>query len=214
MIVKWLEFLASAAVGSLLGILLKEGIDWLRAERHHRLELRQRYFDAKLDATIRVIRQMKTATAALRSFTKLVKENEETGGWIHPHMPNIVSQSFGKSGERVNEDAAGMVALLGFYYDDEVAQLAESGGGAPTPLLQKMSEFMFHAQKSTEAQNVLNQTVPPPPEIKDIAEKLVAFHDQELKASVDDLAKLADALDATANRLVARMRQDYESIRF
>ena len=103
----WLAFLSSAAIGSLLGLLAKEGIDWLRAERTHRLELRQRYFDAKLDATIRVIRQMKHATAALRSFTSLVKENEESGGWIHPSLLGVVTQSFGKNGEKVTTSSPG-----------------------------------------------------------------------------------------------------------
>jgi hypothetical protein len=210
----WLKFLASAAIGSLLGLLAKEGIDWLRAERAHRLELRQRYFDAKLDATIRVIKQMKSATSTLRTFIKLVKENEETGGWIHPALLNNVSQSFGKSSEQVNQEAAGMVALLGFYYDDELVRLAETGGGAPTPLLQKLSEFMFHIEKSMEAQNVLRAVPPPPQEIKEIAEKAVKFHDQELKSSITELAKLADSLDDLSNRVVKRMREDYKGIRF
>ncbi len=210
----WLPLLSSAAIGSLLALLAKEGIDWLRAERSHRLELRTRYFDAKLDATIRVIKQLKTATMTLRSFTTFVKENEETGGWLHPGLLNIVSQSWGKSSDAVNQEAAGMVALLGFYYDDEVARLAESGGGAPTPLLQKFSEFFFHVEKSTEAQNVLNQAVPPPPDVKEVAQKVLEFHDQQVKASIGDLAKLADALDELANRLVRRMREDYKGIRF
>ncbi|MEA2337905.1 MAG: hypothetical protein QOE82_1912, partial [Thermoanaerobaculia bacterium] len=210
----WLALLSSAAIGSLLGLLAKEGIDWLRAERSHRLELRTRYFDAKLDATIRVIKQLKTATIMLRSFTTLVKENEETGGWIHPGLLNIVSQSWGRGSESVNEEAAGMVALIGFYYDDEVARVAETGGGTPTPLLQKFSEFFFHVEKSIEAQNVLNQTVPPPPDLREVAEKARAFHDQQVTASIGDLAKLADALDELANRLVRRMRDDYKGIRF
>src|SRR4051794_38441981 len=150
----------------------------------------------------------------LRSFTTLVKENEETGGWLHPGLLNIVSQSWGKGTEIVNQEAAGMVALIGFYYDDEVARVAESGGGTPTPLLQKFSEFFFHVEKSTEAQNVLNQSVPPPPDIKDAAERALAFHDQKVKASIGDLAKLADELDELANRLVRRMRVDYNGIRF
>ena len=208
----WLEFLASAAIGSLLGLLAKEGIDWLRAERNHRLELRQRYFDAKLDATIRVIRQMKNATTSLRSFTNLVKENEESGGWIHPGLLSIVTQSFGKNGEKVNEEAAGMSALLGFYYDDELANMA--GLNSPTPFLQKLSEFMFHIEKSTEAQNVLNATVPPPPEVREIAEKLVAFHDEQMKATVPEMEKFADALDELANEVVRRMRKDFKGIRF
>src|SRR6185369_14992161 len=161
----WLQFLASAAIGSLLGLLAKEAIDWLRAERAHRLDLRRRYFDAKLDATIRVIKQIKTATSVLRAFTKLVKENEDTGGWIHPVLLNIVSNSFGKSGDQLNQEAAGMIALLGFYYDEDVARLAETGGGAPTPLLQKFSEFMFRIEKIGEAQNVLNAPVEPPPDV-------------------------------------------------
>lgn len=210
----WLALLSSAAIGSLLALLAKEGIDWLRAERSHRLELRQRYFDAKLDATIRVIKQLKTATMTLRSFTTLVKENEETGGWLHPGLLNIVSQSWGKGAETINQEAAGMIALLGFYYDDEVARLAESGGGTPTPLLQKFSEFFYHIEKSTEAQNVLNQAVPPPPEMREVAEKVVAFHDQQMKASIGDLARLADAFDELANRLVRRMKEDYSGIRF
>lgn len=210
----WLQFLASAAIGSLLGLLAKEGIDWLRAERAHRLELQRRYFDAKLDATIRVIRQIKTATANLRSFAKLVKENEETSGWIHPVILNSVSQSFGKGGERINEEAAGMVALLGFYYDDDLQRLAESGGEPQTPLLQKFSEFMYHIEQSTEAQQVLNAQPAPPAEVLEIARKKVDFHDQAMKASIEGVASLADALDKLANSVVARMRDDYKHVRF
>jgi hypothetical protein len=208
----WLEFLASAAIGSLLGLLAKEGIDWLRAERNHRLDLRQRFFDAKLDATIRVIRQMKNATTALRGFTSLVKENEESGGWIHPTLLNIVTQSFGKNGEKINEEAAGVSALLGFYYDDELARMA--GLNSPTPLLQKLSEFMYHIEKSTEAQNVLDAPIPPSPDVRETAERLVQFHDEQMKATVPEMAKFADALDELANEVVRRMRRDFKDIRF
>src|SRR5207237_6041489 len=192
----------------------KEAIDWLRTERTHRLDLRRRYFDAKWDATVRVIKQIKTATSVVRAFTKLVKENEDSGGWIHPALLNMISNSFGKSGEQLNQDAAGMAALLGFYYDEEVARLAETGGGTPTPLLQKFSEFLFRLEKIAEAQNVLNATVQPPSEIKDIAEKVIEFHQQELSANVGELAKLADAFDKLANRLVRRTREDFKDIRF
>src|SRR5207237_6494507 len=192
----------------------KEAIDWLRTERTHRLDLRRRYFDAKLDATVRVSEQIKTGTSVVRAFTKLVKENEDSGGWIHPALLNMISNSFGKSGEQLNQDAAGMTALLGFYYDEDVARLAETGGGAPTPLLQKFSEFMFRLEKITEAQNMLNAPVPPPDEVKDIAQKTIRFHEKELKANVGELAKLADAFDELANRLVRRTREDFKDIRF
>jgi len=155
---------------------------------------------------------MKNATTSLRSFTTLVKENEESCGWIHPVLLGIVTQSFGKNGEKINEQAAGMSALLGFYYDDELANMA--GLNSPTPFLQKLSEFMFHIEKSTEAQNVLNATVPPCTEVREIAEKLVAFHDEQMKATVPEMAKFADALDELANEVVRRMRKDFKGIRF
>jgi hypothetical protein len=144
----------------------------------------------------------------------LVKENEETGGWIHPVILNSVSQSFGKGGERINEEAAGMMALLGFYYDDDLLRLAESGGEPQTPLLQKFSEFMYHIEQSTEAQQVLNAQPAAPAEILEIARKKVDFHDQAMKASIEGVAHLADALDRLANSVVARMREDYKDVRF
>jgi hypothetical protein len=208
----WLQFLASAAIGSLLGLLAKEGIDWLRAERSHRLELQGRYFDAKLDATIKVIRQLKTSTSTIRGFTTIVKENEETGGWIHPALLSSLSQSFGKSGEKVNEDAAGMFALLGFYYDEELAQLANLK--SPTPFLHKLSEFMFNLEKATELQNMLDAAVDAPVEIKESVEKTVQAHEDRVKVLAPELAQFADSLDELANQVIARMRKDFKKVSF
>src|SRR6266508_958235 len=111
-----------------------------------------------------------TSTSTLRSFTTIVKENEESGGWIHPMLLNVVTQSFGKSGEKVNEEAAGMSALLGFYYDEELARLANLK--SPTPFLHKLSEFMFHLEKASEIQGMLNAATDAPVEIRESAEKI------------------------------------------
>ncbi len=208
----WLEFLASAAIGSLLGLLAKEGIDFLRAERSHRLLLQSKYFDSKLDATIKVIKQLKTSTSTLRSFTTIVKENEETGGWIHPMLLNVVTQNFGKSGEKVNEEAAGMAALLGFYYDEELARLANLK--SPTPFLHKLSEFMFHLEKASEIQGMLNAAPDAPAEVRESAEKQVQVHEDRVKALAPELAQFADSLDDLANQVIARMQKDFKTIRF
>lgn len=210
----WLALLGPGAIGVVLGIVGKELFGWLRAERDHRLQLRGKFFDAKLEASILIIRQLKTAAMTLRAFTTLVKENEETGGYLHPTILNSLSQSWGKSIEGVNQEAAGTIALLGFYYDEEVVRLADSSEGLPTPLFQKLSEFLYHVENSTQAQNVLNQPVPPSPDLAKAAEERVAFHDQQMRAAITDLSKLADALNDLANRLVTRMKEDYKGVRF
>ncbi len=206
------QFLASAAIGSLLGLLAKEGIDFLRSERTHRLQLQSKYFDAKLDATIKVIKQLKTSTSTLRSFTTLVKENEESGGWIHPALFQAVTNSFGKSGEKVNEDAAGVAALLGFYYDEELARLA--GLKSPTPFLHKLSEFIWNLERASEVQQMLSAAPDAPAELKESAEKTMHGYEERVKALAPELAKFADSLDELANQVVARMKKDFKTISF
>ena len=208
----WLYLLSSAGIGALLALLAKELIDYLRAEKSHRNELQRKYFDAKLDATIRIIRQMKTGTSNLKAFVKLVKENEETNGWIQPTLIGAVGQSWSESVQRVNEEAAGVSALLGFYYDDELAKLVESGSGAPTPLLQKLSEFMGRLEAITNARNVLASEAPA--EMKDTAEKIIALNEQELRANINEMDKLAQTLDDLSDQVVKKMRESYHGIRF
>jgi hypothetical protein len=205
---------ASAAIGSLLSLLIKEGIDWLRAERSHRLDLRRRYFDAKLDATTRVIRLIKTASGNLRHIMTIIKETAETNVILNTTITDQIARSHSESLKRVTEEATGMLAVMGFYYDDELQLLTQTANTGPTPLVQKMSEFIQHVALHAEARQVLDRQPPPPDDIIEIAHHRLAEYDAKVGQDIIDLARIADDLDETANTIVRRMRKDFDPIRF
>lgn len=210
--VDWLQLLSSATLGSVLGLLAKEVLDALREKRAHRAELQKRYFDTKLDATLRAVRQIKTASSTLRTFVTIVRENEDTNGWIEPNLLNSVTRSMTAPLQRINDETAGVISLLGFYYDDDMVQLVESA--TPTPLLQKISEFIFRIGEILRARAVLDSTPPPPAQVQTAAQTIITTNEQELKGNIADLEKLAGALDQLANKVVGRMRENYKDVKF
>jgi hypothetical protein len=119
----FVTFASSAAVGSLFGLVLKELFDLWRSTRIHRHELQRRYFDAKLDATVRAIQQIKTASTTLRAILGVMRQNEDDNGWIDPALFTNVFEPMFETMRRVNEQAAGVIALVGFYYDSDLAGL-------------------------------------------------------------------------------------------
>jgi hypothetical protein len=208
-----IAFLGSAAIGSLLGLLIKEGIDFLRAEKAHRNEMQRRYFDAKLEASLRAIQQLKSNTSALKAVFNMVHNNEKTGGWIDPGLLNVTLQSVSTTLQRVNDQTAGVIALLGFYYDDDLVRLVESGATPSVPLLQKMSEFGARVAHLVQVRHVLEVTPDVPEDLRAAVEKQAADNEQEIQLVIGDLSKISDALDELSNEVVRRMRDSYLAIR-
>jgi DNA-binding transcriptional MerR regulator len=208
-----LTILGSAAIGSLLGLLVKEGIDYLRSEKAHRNEMQRRYFDAKLDATLRAIQQMKSNTSALKAVLNVLRQNEEMGGWIHPELLNTSFQGMTQTLQRINEQAAGVIALLGFYYDDSMVRLAEGGSSPPVPLLQKMSELIARIGNVVQVRLLLASTPDAPADIRSAVEKQADEQDAEIRIVIGELSKIANSLDELSDEVIRRMRAAYEGIR-
>lgn len=205
---------AFAALGSLLGLLAKELLEWWRSERGHRLELRQRYFDAKLDATLRVIRLIKTVSANLRHMMGIINEATQAQVTIDTRITDQIAQSHSEAIKRVTDEAVGMLAVIGFYYDDELQHLAQTANTGPMPLLMKLGDFHQHVALHADAREALDRQPPPPDEILEIARHRLAEFDAKVIQDITDLARIADELDETANTIVRRMRRDFKGIRF
>lgn len=175
--------------------------------------MQRRYFDLKLDATLRAIQQLKSNTSMLRSALNLMRHNEETGGWIHPGILNTALQDMSDTLRRINEQTAGVIALLGFYYDDDLVRLVESSSGPSVPLLQKMSEFLARVTRIAEMRQLLEATPAAPAELRATVEQQARDQDREIQLVIRDLAQIGDALDELANETIRRMRDAYGKIR-
>lgn len=208
----WSHLVASAAIGSLLSLLAKEAIDWLRAERAHRLDLHRRYFDAKLDATLRIIKMVKTITSTLRQTISMARDLAH--GPVEESYLNQIAESHQQSVQRVRDEATGMLAVVGFYYDDELQRLVLTTNVSPTALLQKITAFVRNVQACVEARQTIDQEPPAPDDILQIAYHRLAEYDAKVQRDIADLVTMADSFDATADAIVTRMRRDFDKIRF
>jgi hypothetical protein len=200
----WMEVLGSAAIGSLLGLLAKEGLDFLRSERAHRLELQRRYFDAKLNATIQIIRQTKTATASLRRLLSLIHSHEATPNYIRPEFFRSMGESETNALQQIQHETVGTASLLGFYFDHDVRALIEDVEPTALQVTQEFSKLMHYGDEREKA-----RAVDPPTEESTFA---VAFYDAAVRDQVTILLDQVNTVDQNSDRLVRRLRAEYERL--
>lgn len=179
-------------------------MEFLRAERGQRLELQRRYFDAKLEATIQIIRQAKTATAGLRRLLALVHSHEATDQRIRPEFFNSLGESEAASMQQVQKEAVGAASLLGFYYDDEVKSLLEDAEPTTLEVTQAFSKLMQYADLRDQA-----RAQEPKTDDVTLAE---AFYDAAVRDQATLLLHQVNAVDQNCDRLIHRLRAEYETL--
>jgi hypothetical protein len=82
----WSEIIGYTASGTVLGLAAKAILDVVLAERSHTLELRRRFFDRKLEASLTAIREVKVATSLLRIQCALFRRSLQPVGSVHPKI--------------------------------------------------------------------------------------------------------------------------------
>src|SRR3954447_25805158 len=116
----WLTAFSSGALGVVIGWVVKEVVDFLKRKESHRAELQKRFFDVQLETTLRAMQMIKTSSSGLRVMLELVRNDIAAGGnSVQPDIMVGTLQNIQEELKRVSENAAGAIALLGFFQGEE-----------------------------------------------------------------------------------------------
>lgn len=134
----------------------------------------------------------------------MIHANETTDSPIHPDMIRSIAASYSKTLDKVQEDAIGAAALIGFYYPPEVSAMLESGDPSPVQVVQKLSELMRYLDLVEQGR-----------QIQDPTEEILlhtAFYEAAVRDAATKLVAQVNAVDQGSDRLIQRMRAEYASL--
>ena len=203
-----IQLLSTGSLGVVVGWLVKEGVDFLKRKEAHRADLQKRFFDVQLETTLRAMQMIKTSTSGLRVMLELVRNDIAAGG--NSVVPDIMvgtMQNIQDELKRVAENAAGAIALLGFFQGEELAKrVDQTGQTAMVPITQKMTSVFG---KMT-AHRAAVKGFPEAQQEPTFAQNVKA--DAALQAEAEEVSKLAVALDAKADELTDELRKRYKGV--
>jgi hypothetical protein len=204
----WLTALSSGALGVVIGWVIKEVVDFLKRKEAHRAELQKRFFDVQLETTLRAMQMIKTSSSGLRVMLELVRNDIAAGGnSVQPDIMVGTMQNIQEELKRVAENAAGAIALLGFFQGEELAKNADqTGQAAMVPITQKITSVFGKMAAHRAAVEALPEAQQEPT----FAQNVKA--DEALQQDAEDARKLAVALDAKADELTAELRKRYKGV--
>jgi len=204
----WLTALSSGALGVVIGWVVKEVIEFLKRKESHRADLQKRFFDVQLETTLRAMQMIKTSSSGLRVMLELVRNDIAAGGnLVQPDIMVGTMNNIQDELKRVSENAAGAIALLGFFQGEELAKRTDqTGQAAMVPITQKITSVFG---KMT-AHRAAVEGLPEAQQELTFAQNVKA--DAALQQDAEDARKLTVALDAKADELTAELRKRYKGV--
>jgi hypothetical protein len=104
---------------------------------------------------------------------------------------------------QIKQDTLGAVSLLGFYFPADVRALIDDAEPTPLQFVQEFSKFMQYIEKRDEAR------AQPPTDDSALAQ---AFFEAAVCEQAAKLHSQASAVDENSDRLVERLRAEYEGL--
>ena len=227
-----IEFLATAAVGSFLGVLAKELFDLAKVRNSHRLGLRAKYFDEKLAHTLAAVKMLKTVTTLARELghdtnralsridtTSLHAQAEDRGGLTDIANGLVILSSFTAATEHcsqrfeevtkqlatVAEVDAATRSSLGFFYGERWESAWQRFEGHLESATDKL-ETLTNAFSATSARLA---NAEPESVIREIPAMIGI-----LVVAASQFAITARSLDSAADKAIEIMRYDFRSVEF
>jgi hypothetical protein len=189
---------------------VKEVVDFLKRKEAHRAELQNRFFDVQLETTLKALQMIKTASSGLRVMLELVQSDIAAGGnSVQPDIMVGTVQNIQEELKRVADNAAGAIALLGFFQGQTVAKKADqTGQAAMVPITQKITSVFGKVAAHRSAVRWLPEQQQEPT----FAQNVKA--DAVLQSDAHDARDLAVALDARVDELTAELRKRYKALSY
>jgi len=202
----WLTVLSSGALGVVIGWIVKEMIDFWKRKEAHRAELQKRFFDAQLETTLKALQRLKTLSASIRTTTELVAADVAAGGTTNSEIMAGTFRNADEEIKRVNENALGAIALLGFFYGEAVAgQADEAGRSAMTPIVQNMSIVFENMPNHWSSVSEM------PEDQRSAALVTRVKADTVTQAAAAEAVRYAVALDRRVDEITSNLRKKYRS---
>jgi hypothetical protein len=206
----WSELLGYTASGTVLGLAAKAILDVVLAERSHTLELRRRFFDTKLEASLAAIREVKVATSLLRIQCALFRRSLQPVGSVHPKILEAMSQSIQETADRFKHSSLGEAwATLGFFYGDRVFASDKGMRDQVMRLVERISQLSFIGDSMAESlSHARTASVPDPGMAATLLE-----HIGKVLLQINQLDEEARALDDLVDRLTPELSRSFGRLR-
>jgi hypothetical protein len=200
--------LGTGALGAVVGWVAKEVIDFFKAKQAVRHDLQKRFFDVRLEATLKALQKMKTASSALHMTLHILQKDIASGGnSVNPAVMVETLAAYQAEIKAVSDNAAGAVALFRFFQGETIATKAEQAGQTVVmPVLQGM-EVMF---STLSAHRKAVESLPANQQEPAFAQAVKA--DSQLQGDSAKLLALAKALDERVDGLTDELREIYKPV--